>query len=638
MNVTALLCGNPNVGKSTVFNALTGLRQHTGNWAGKTVETAQGSFRTGEADVTLIDLPGMYSLTGGSQEERIAAQALCKADFDCAVVVLDATCLSRSLALALQVMQAAPRVVLCLNLMDEALHRGVKLDVARLREALGVPVIPTAARGGDGLDALKQAIVITAQKPPQIHGHLLTREETAALPPCPGGNCARPLCTWLGVDAQEGEALFRPELTEAAFRAAERITRQVTASKENQASAHRRLRLDRLLTSRYLGFPLMLALLALVFAITLWLANMPSAWLSKVLFGFQDTLRSWLSGAPTWLQGLLCDGVWRTLAWVVSVMLPPMAIFFPLFTLLEDLGYLPRVAFNVDRLFSRCDACGKQALCMMQGLGCNAVGVMGARIIDSPRERLIAMLTNAMIPCNGRFPTMITLIGLFLVTAGGFWGGLLSAGALMGVILLGVAITLLSSLLLSKTVLRGVPSMFTLELPPFRRPQIGRVIVRSVLDRTLYVLGRAVCVAAPAGLALWLLGNIQWGGETLLTHFTAWLQPVGAWLGMDGVLLAAFILAFPANEIVLPVALMGYLGAGSLVDGEGLEMVRTLLVQNGWTAQTAVCVLVFSLLHWPCSTTLLTLHRETHSLKWTLLAAVLPTAFGALLCHLISIL
>ncbi len=618
MNRTALLCGNPNVGKSTVFNALTGLRQHTGNWAGKTVETAQGAFRLGETDVTLIDLPGMYSLTGGSKEERIAAQTLCKTDFDCAVVVLDATCLSRSLALALQVMQAAPRVVLCLNLMDEAQRRGVQLDVERLRDILAVPVIPTAARGGKGLDQLKQAIVATMQSP-------ITDEPS------------RPLCACLCEHTQEPSQMFRPELTEAAFREAERITRQVTASDEHQRSAQRRLKVDRLLTSRAAGFPLMLLLLALVFAITLWLANIPSAWLSKVLFGFEDTLRSWLTGAPEWLQGLLCDGAWRTLAWVVSVMLPPMAIFFPLFTLLEDLGYLPRVAFNVDRLFSRCDACGKQALCMMQGLGCNAVGVMGARIIDSPRERLIAMLTNAMIPCNGRFPTMITLIGLFLVTMGGFWGGLLSAAALIGVILLGVAITLFSSLLLSKTVLRGVPSMFTLELPPFRRPQIGRVIVRSVLDRTLYVLGRAVCIAAPAGLALWLLGNIQLSGETLLTHLTTLLQPIGAWLGMDGVLLAAFILAFPANEIVLPIALMGYLGAGALVEGEGLEMVRALLIQNGWTAQTALCVLVFSLLHWPCSTTLLTLRRETRSLKWTLLAAVLPTAFGALLCHLISL-
>ena len=396
--------------------------------------------------------------------------------------------------------------------------------------------------------------------------------------------------------------------------------------------------MDRLLSSKRTGIPIMLCMLGLVLYLTISGANIPSAWLSETLNAFEPELNSFLVGlgAPDWLCGLLVSGMYRVTSWVVSVMLPPMAIFFPLFTLLEDLGFLPRVAFNLDRCFQRCRACGKQALCMCMGLGCNAVGVMGCRIIQSPRERLIAILTTALVPCNGRFPTLIALISMFFVFAGGAVGSLMGALVLLLLIVLCVLVTLACSHLLSATVLKGMPSAFALELPPFRRPKVGEVLVRSVLDRTLFVLGRAVKVAAPAGLLIWLLANLRVGDTQLLQLLAGALDPLGRFLGMDGVILLAFILGFPANEIVLPIMLMTYLSQGTLVEMQGLETLRALLVSNGWTLWTAACVALFSLFHWPCSTTTLTVYRETGSLKWTAVAVLLPTMAGVVLCAAVA--
>ena len=379
----------------------------------------------------------------------------------------------------------------------------------------------------------------------------------------------------------------------------------------------------------------MLLLLAAVFWLTITGANYPSQLLSRGLFGLQEYLAQGLRylGAPGWLESLLVDGVYRTLAWVVSVMLPPMAIFFPLFTLLEDLGYLPRVAFNLDKYFKKCCACGKQALTMCMGFGCNAAGIVGCRIIDSPRERLIAMLTNSFVPCNGRFPTLIAILTMFFIGTGtGLFPSAACALLLTGVILLGIGMTFLSSKLLSMTVLKGIPSSFTLELPPYRRPQIGKTIVRSIFDRTLFVLGRAVSVAAPAGLVIWLMANVTLGGESLLAVCSGFLDPLGRFLGMDGVILLAFILGFPANEIVVPILLMAYMSTGTLMDYESLDALRAVLVQNGWNWVTAVCVMLFSLFHWPCSTTCITIYKETKSWKWTIAAVILPTMAGVIFC------
>ena len=397
----------------------------------------------------------------------------------------------------------------------------------------------------------------------------------------------------------------------------------------------RQRKLDRLLTGRLTGGALMLLLLGVVLWLTMAGANLPSRWLSQGFDWLGGVLAEWLASAPAWLSGLLLDGVYRVTAWVVSVMLPPMAIFFPLFTLLEDLGYLPRAAFLMDRAFQKARACGKQALTMAMSLGCNACGVTGCRIIDSPRERLIATLTASLMPCNGKFPTLIALVTIFFVgSRGGIAGSLLGAALLLGALLLGAAATLACSRLLSATVLKGAPSSFTLELPPFRRPRVGQVVVRSLLDRTVFVLGRALAVAAPAGLAIWLLANVEAGSQSLLEWCTGFLDPFARLFGLDGVILMAFLLGWPANEIVIPVMLMAYLSAGTLVEYGDLAALGELLAGQGWTWLTAVCVILFSLFHWPCSTTCLTIRKETGSWKWTALAAAIPTALGFGLCFL----
>ena len=604
------LVGNPNVGKSTVFNALTNLRQHTGNWPGKTVETARGAYTYHGRGYTLVDLPGAYSLHPGSAEEEVTRDYLLSGEADVTLVVADATCLERNLALALQVLETSWPVVVCVNLLDEAEKKHISVDLEALERELGCPVAGAAARGGRGLDGVRQAL------------------EDAVLHPAP-----RPETTLMARvcgDCQECRTLAAMSRASAIMEA---------AVKTEGDAAHRRDRaLDRVLAGKS-GIPVMLALLAGVLWLTMVGANVPSEMLSRLLMGWQEPLRGLFQalGAPWWLEGALVDGVYRTVAWVVSVMLPPMAIFFPLFTLLEDAGYLPRVAFNLDHFFRRAGAHGRQSLTMCMGLGCNACAVMGCRIIQSPRERLIAILTNAFIPCNGRLPTLTALIAMFFVTGSGLWDTAASAALLMGCIVLAVAMTLWASRFLASTALKGEPSSFSLELPPYRAPQVGQVLVRSILDRTLFVLGRAVMVAAPAGLLIWTAANVTLGGESILVRLAGFLQPLGALMGLDGFILLAFLLGFPANEIVVPCILMGYLSAGSLTDYAGLAELHGLLTAHGWTAATAVCVLVFTMFHFPCGTTCFTIWKETKSVKWTALAILLPTAVGIALCILIHL-
>ncbi len=602
------LAGNPNVGKSTVFNRLTSLHQHTGNWPGKTVATARGAFTYQGAAFTLVDLPGTYSLAARGAEEAVARDFLCSGQADATLVVADATCLERNLILLLQVMERTHPVVLCVNLLDEAEKKGIRVDLAALRSALGIPVVGTAARGGRGLAALQAALLDAVRRP---------------LPP-PPPPVAYPDLTGLSPQERE-DAAAEAVVRRAAALAAKAVTVPPQAHRWDR-------RLDRLLTSRAAGLPAMLLLLGLVLWLTIAGANVPSAFLSDHLLALEGPLGRLLAGAglPPALCSALTEGVYRTVAWVVSVMLPPMLIFFPLFTLLEDAGYLPRVAFNLDHLFCRCGAHGRQSLTMCMGLGCNACGVMGCRIIDSPRERLIAVLTNSLVPCNGRFPTLIALLTVFF--AGGGAGAFPAAALLLGAIVLSVGVTLLVSRLLSATILKGAPSAFSLELPPYRRPQIGQVVVRSLLDRTLFVLGRAAAVAAPAGLLIWCLANAAPGGVSLLARCGAFLDPLGRLMGLDGCILMAFLLGFPANEIVMPILLMGYLSAGSLTQYAGLGQLQAVLTANGWTWHTAVCMVLFTLFHFPCAATCLTIRRETGSLRWTLLAAALPLAVGFLLC------
>lgn len=597
------LAGNPNVGKSTVFNQLTGMKQHTGNWPGKTVANAQGYCRDKEQGYVLVDIPGCYSLRAHSAEEEVARDFICNENPDAVMVVCDATCLERNMGLVLQVLMVTGKVVVCVNLMDEAKKKGLKLDLKLLENRLGVPVIGMAARSGRGLE----------QVFPALQKAVENGRESMHIP-CPEG-------------VEEAVAIVKK---------AEQVCQNVVSGTENPYDGRDR-RLDRLFTSKATGFPIMLLMLMGIFWLTITGANYPSELLSKGLFWLQDRLLELfaMTPAPQWLADMLVLGVYRVLAWVVSVMLPPMAIFFPLFTLLEDFGYLPRVAFNLDKCFQKCRACGKQALTMCMGFGCNAAGIVGCRIIDSPRERLIAMITNCFVPCNGRYPTLIAIISMFFLgAAAGPLSSLCTAFLLALFIVLGIIMTFAVSYVLSRTILKGVPSSFTLELPPYRRPQIGKVIVRSIFDRTLFVLGRAAAVAAPAGLIIWIMANVQVGGTSLLNSCAAFLDPFAALLGLDGVILMAFILGFPANEIVVPIIIMAYMAQGSLTDMPDLHILKSLLVDNGWTWVTAVSTMLFCLIHWPCSTTCLTIKKETQSMKWTLLSFAIPTLAGISICFL----
>lgn len=581
--ITVALAGNPNVGKSTLFNALTGLRQHTGNWPGKTVGTAQGTLRRGDILYTLVDLPGTYSLDGKSEDERVTGTFLQSNQADCTVVVCDGTCMERSLILALEILQRTDRVVVCVNLMDEADRNGISVDEAALSRFLGAPVVLTAAGKGIGLEKLIEQIRHSALAPKRLDSPKWDDPITAA-------------------EQIAGECIFR----------------------EAEEKPKYRFQVDRLMVSRRFGVPLMFLLLLAIVWLTVWGANYPSALLESGFDWFYAVLKGWLKATPWWLQGILVDGLYATCARVIAVMLPPMAIFFPLFTILEDIGYLPRMAFLLDPCMARCGGCGKQALTLCMGLGCNAVGVMGCRIIDSPRERLAAILTNAMVPCNGRFPTLILLGTLFFPEAG-------AALIVAACVALGAVGATVTSGILSRTALRSEASSFLMEMPPFRRPRLGKILVRSMLDRTLFVAGRALRVSAPAGVVLWIVFNTG-----LMGLAAGFLEPFGQLLGMNGLILLAFILALPANELLIPVILMAMTGSGSLQETAGLG--GQLLIDGGITWQMAICTMVFTLFHWPCSTTLMTVYRETGSVKKTAAALFLPTAVGIILCIMLKLL
>ena len=700
------LAGNPNTGKSTVFNALTGLRQHTGNWPGKTVARAEGTYAHAGSRVKVVDLPGTYSLQAASVDEEVARDFVLFGQPDVTVVVVDATRLERNLNLVLQIIEITDKVVVCLNLMDEARRRGIGVDPAILSRELGVPVVPTAARRGEGMPELLDAIreVATGETQPDplrikaLHPAVNTAvaevsERLERLWP------DLPNARWVALrllngdekieeavrsgaiaeltarqngDSSSHQAVdsakigrlmhatlrtrwnlsptFHDALMESIYAEASRIAKASTVTGLRRAKFDFDRTLDGLLTSRWFGFPLMLAILTAVFWITIAGANVPSALLANLLL---DTIHPALKGLaagvgmPWWLDGVLLDGMYLATAWVVSVMLPPMAIFFPLFTLLEDFGYLPRVAFNLDALFKAAGAHGKQALTMCMGFGCNAAGVLATRVIDSPRERLIAIITNNFSLCNGRWPTQILIASVFIGTlVPAHLAGLVSAAAVVGIAVLGVVFMFLASWFLSRTMLRGEASTFSLELPPYRSPRFLQTLYTSLIDRTLIVLWRAIVFAVPAGALLWLISNITVAGDSIAQHVISWMNPVGLLLGMNGVILLAYVVAIPANEIVIPTILMLTVltfgvtgvgeGAGIMFELTSANAVGGLLKAGGWTLLTAVNLMLFSLLHNPCSTTIYTIYRETKSIKWTAVSTFLPLAVGLTVCFLVA--
>lgn len=676
------LAGNPNTGKSTVFNSLTGLNQHTGNWPGKTVTNAQGRYTYENKKYALVDLPGTYSLLSNSVEEEVARDFILFGNPHVTVVVTDATCLERNLNLVLQIMELTDNVVVCVNLIDEAKRKKIKVNLEKLSNLLGVPVVGTAARDGIGMETLKRTIeeVATGKLNPSplkvkydeiiedaikeieqninnlgnnkfnsrwLALHLLDKNSTLI------DSINEHVDIELLEDTQLQFVLHKihldlinkynsledlqDKIVSSIIKTAEKISNEVV-SIENKIYNHTDRKIDDIVTSRRFGIPIMIFLLGIVFWITIEGANYPSALLSEGLFWVESKLTIFFNniGIPKLVHDILVLGIYRTLAWVVSVMLPPMAIFFPMFTLLEDLGYLPRIAFNLDYYFKKACAHGKQALTMCMGFGCNAAGVVSCRIIDSPRERLIATITNNFVPCNGRFPTLIALATMFIANSFGAFSSLIATLSVLTAIVLGVILTLVISKLLSKTILKGMPSSFTLELPPYRKPQIGKILVRSVFDRTLFVLGRAVSVAAPAGLIIWIMANVIIGDSSILTHSAEFLDPFANLIGLDGYILMAFILGLPANEIVIPILIMSYMSEGVMLELDSLNEMRELFIDNGWTWLTAICMMLFSLNHWPCATTLWTIKKETQSIKWTIISFLIPTITGLLVCFIVT--
>ena len=690
---TIALAGNPNTGKSTVFNALTGLRQHTGNWPGKTVTRAEGSFSFHDQRYRIIDLPGTYSLLSTSEDEEVARDFILFGKPDVTVIVVDASRLERNLSLALQILEITDKAVLCLNLMDEARRHHITIDTRTLSRDLGIPVVATSARTKEGIPDLLFAIeeVVSGKFQTKKQTYIdLPKENAEAIAELQSAlselNPELPNTRWLAMRLIEGDESVQKGVEEGTFSAENNPEKQarvlriadeyhkilgdsyrndlveaiyaqattlINASVSTDFSA-RSFRvdraIDRIVTHKIWGFPIMFLLLAGVLWITIIGANYPSQWLSDLFVGWLYPLLKDGANAlhfPWWLSGFRIDGVYLATTWVISVMLPPMAIFFPLFTLLEDFGYLPRVAFNLDKLFRTAGAHGKQALTMSMGFGCNAAGVVATRIINSPREKLIAIITNNFSLCNGRWPTQILIATLFIgALVPKQWSSSVSMLAVIGIAVLGIAFSFLTSWLLSKTLLKGESSFFVLELPPYRPPRFFQTLYTSLIDRTLIVLWRAIVFAAPAGAVIWLICNLQIAQQPIALWLIQGLDPIGVFIGLNGVILLAYIVAIPANEIVIPTVLMlttMVLGQTAVGEGAGVLMeastsqVGVLLHAGGWTLLTAVNLMLFSLLHNPCSTTIYTIYKETQSKKWTLIATLLPVLYGIVVCFLVTL-
>lgn len=590
MNREVILLGNPNVGKSSIFNKLTGQNQHIGNWTGKTVDCAIGNLIT-DKTVKVVDLPGIYTLSAATAEELYSKNYLLTHKNSLVIIIIDSNFVCKSINLIEETLKITNNVILCFNQFNSARKSGIIINIDKIKRKIPLSVITTEATDKNCTNIVSDAI----------------KNNIDFLFPNPV----------LKFNIKEIENY---------------ICNLNTKSYQDK--------LDRVFTSKSTGIPIMVIILALLLYITIVGANYPSDFLSYLFGKGGEYLRGFFMdvSSPMWLTSLICDGVYRTVTWVVAVMLPPMAIFFPIFALLENFGYLPRVAFNLDNIFRRANCSGKQALTMCMGFGCNACGVTGCRIIREKNQRLNAIVTNNFVPCNGRFPTLIAIITIFMTSSfNSIYKSLCSALILTGFIILSILISMMISYILSKTILKNSNNNYIMEMPKYKKPKVLKTIWESLKNRAVFVLIRALAVALPAGVIIWICGNIYIGDSTILSHIIAFLNPFGKLFGLDGAILMGIILGFPANEIVLPIILMAYSGSSVMVDYSSINELGNILIMNGWTFKTAICMIIIVLMHFPCSTTCITIFKETKSFIWTLISIVIPTVTGLILCFFVNL-
>ena len=646
------LIGTPNVGKSTIFNAITKSHQHTGNWSGKTVDKAVKKFKYKEKIIEIEDLPGTYSLNPISKEEEITKNYVYFENYDALAVIVDGSLLKRSMPLLLQILGVTNKVVLGINMIDEVYKKGLEIDIEKLKKILKINVIPITAKNKKGLDELLNALVnikkdetFEVKYPKIINEKILKIQNEYKVNKSTALKIIQNDYTFIQKYNEKNnknirfQNLYKKEnedveliITEVINEKTNQICEDVLKIKD-ESYINNQNKIDKIITSKKFGVPLLLILLLFIFWLTIKGANYPSEFLYQTFSALENLLLSFLKllNLPDFIINPLINGIYKTVTWVVSVMLPPMLIFFPLFTILEELGYLPRISFILDNIFKKTSSCGKQALTMAMGFGCNVVGVMGTRIIENKVSRSMSILTNSFMPCNGRFPLIISIIAMFLTT-----NNFLSAIVLTLFIILAIIMTFIVNKILSKTVLKNDENSFILELPPYRKPPIIKTIIKSMFEKTLLILKKTILISAPFGLLIYLMASIHINGNTILEISSNFLDPFAKLIGLDGVILLSFFLALPANELVIPIMIMTYMSLGSIESFENLSELKNLLINNGWTVKTAISVIIFSLFHFPCATTLLAIKKEMKSLKWTFISMLIPLITGITILLLIN--